>query len=381
MTLSRKFHIVFVQRTSSQLDVPFYSELSRLSNGSICLCYLNEEGIYRTQMDPELGVVPDFGLRYDFPVFHYSPSSLKKLLVSLRQNRPQLLVLMDLNRRMRIRLALCAWRAGIPVILRSDNNRVMSHARTGVALWLERFAWRSLFDGLAPVSPLTSEYYGAKDTDEIWPFPYMTDARRYGRNPEWPSMRIQLRDQLGFKRDQFVFLAVAKFSRRENPLGILRAFSYALERADGIGLILIGAGPMEREVRAWHESHVRQNAVLPGYIPYQGLERYFSASDAFVHLPEEGCWEASPQDALVAELGLICSSRTGVGLHFLTGDLREFLVNYDDPEEAGQAMIKLLELRGQIALRFEGAWRKAREEYTVQAVAGVWWKKMQRVLL
>jgi glycosyltransferase involved in cell wall biosynthesis len=205
----------------------------------------------------------------------------------------------------------------------------------------------------------------------------MTDALRYGRNPEWKSIRVHLRNQLGFKQDQFVFLAVTKFVRRENPLGILRAFSYAFGRAATIGLILVGAEPMESEVRAWHESHVRQSAVLPGYIPYQGLGRYFFASDAFVHLPEEGCWETSPQDALVAELGLICSNRTGAGLNFLTGALREFLVNYDDPEEAGRAMIKLFELGDQIPLRFEGAWRKAREEYTVQSVARLWWKKMQ----
>ncbi|MHB1543538.1 MAG: glycosyltransferase family 4 protein [Gammaproteobacteria bacterium] len=375
--IKRTFQIVFVQRTPSQLDVPFYSELNRITGGAICLFYLNQEGLFRTKIDPELGVIPAFDLRYDFPVFHYQEScDFQNLLTDLKAAQPELVVLEDLPRYRRLRLALSLRRYGAKVILRTDNNFLSPQARTGFPLWLERMACHMFFNGIAPVSPLTSEYYAISDKSKTWPFPYMTDVLKFGRKSDYEVVRTSVRKQMSLTEDHFVFLAVTKLDKRENPLGILRAFSYVNQHTTRCSLILIGSGPLEAEVRAYAETKLRKNVILLGYIPYMDLPKYFFASDAFIHLAEFECWGSSPLDALTAHLGLVCSERTGVGQVFLTDDLRCFRVPHNDPEAAAKAMLRLATM-GDCSASFAPAWQKASTEYTVQNVAKLWRDKIQ----
>lgn len=375
--IKRTFQIVFVQRTPSQLDVPFYSELNRITGGAICLFYLNQEGLFRTKIDPELGIIPAFDLHYDFPVFHYQEScDFQNLLMDLKAAQPKWVVLEDLPRYRRLRLALSLRLCGVKVLLRTDNNFLSSHARTGFPLWLERMACRMAFNGIAPVSPLTSEYYAISDKTQTWPFPYTTDVLKFGRKPDYESVRASVRKQMSLTGDHFVFLAVTKLDKRENPLGILRAFSYANQHAPHCSLILIGSGPLEVEVRDYVETKLSKAVRLLGYIPYKDLPKYFFASDAFIHLAEFECWGSSPLDALTAHLGLVCSERTGIGQVFLTEHLRCFRVPHDDPEAAAKAMLRLVDM-GDCSASFAQAWQKASAEYTVQNVAKLWRDKIQ----
>jgi hypothetical protein len=90
----------------------------------------------------------------------------------------------------------------------------------------------------------------------------------------------------------------------------------------------------------------------------------------FVRSCQAEPWGVSPQDALIAGLGLVTSDRVGAGLVFLEGDLARFVVPLSDNAAAVERMIELCDHPAGAA-RFAAARAKA-EGYTVVSCASRW---------
>ena len=110
--------------------------------------------------------------------------------------------------------------------------------------------------------------------------------------------------------------------------------------------------------------------IFPGFVPFRELQNYFFAADTFLHFAEREPWGVSPQDALIAGLGLVTSDRVGAGLVFLEGDLARFTVSLADHVAAVERMIELCDNPASTTL-FAAARTKA-EGYTVVSCARRW---------
>lgn len=369
--------VVFLQQTPSQVDVPFYSYLNKITEGRVVLIYLNNEGIYRTKPDPELGVIPVYGsLKDDFDMYHYSSKKIVEVAAKIKSLQPSFVVIQDLPSSQRLFFSIASKIIGATAILRTDVNILSDRDKNIFKLIGKKLMLRIAFDGLAPVSSLTSEYLSYKNKERIWPMPYATDRVKFGISKEKIEAGRLTRAKLKIREDDFVFLAVTKFSARENPIGILEAYSIIAKSNDHVKLILIGSGPQTDLVKSFISESNITSIISPGYVNYDDLEDYFFASDCFIHLPITECWGVSPQDALVAHKAIICSSRTGSGNIFLTGNLSRYLVPPDKPIVTAGIMQSLVSDPHSLA-NFEPAWRLAECEYTAQASAEWWARKMQ----
>ncbi|PUE17943.1 glycosyltransferase [Limnohabitans sp. WS1] len=372
--MKKNLSVLFVQCAPSQLDSSFYSELNERTKGRISLALMNDGDIRRTQLDPELGIVPKFPpLSEGYPIHHVPTErhgGLKKLIALIARLRPRMVVVQDQVWFSKISIALVCRVLRISVIMRSDKNELSSRSRVGWKRLVEAFLVKVLFDGIAPVSKLTASYYRWVDLKKIWWFPYPSSKSKFSRNDDYTDVRRNIRESLGIPMSHCVYLAVVKFVDRENPDGIIKAFHELSNWRTDASLLLIGAGPMEAQLKNMVENLEIKNVYFCGYVPYSTLQNYFWASDVFVHLAWVGPWEISPQDALVAHLGLVTSNCVGSGICHLEDELSRFIVNPDDPVAAARAMNEAGDAN--IDALFSRAWTSVTARFTSDELA-VWW--------
>ena len=336
--------IVFVQRQVSQIDEPVYALMHQLDSDASFVLYWNDYGYERSAVDPELGLVPDFK---EVEVFHYPKTwvderccTWRDILHSINKMHPRLVVLSDIPLRDRLCLAASMRARGIKVAFRSDKNHISLTARNGWRLALERQITHLFYNYLAPVSPLTNEYYAwREDAKRSIPFPYTTDLDKFAP-PEEAQVRARkrVRELLGISESTHVFLAAAKFVERENPWTLIRSYEqFSADDAD-VYLLALGDGPLLAEIRNYCVRQHIERIHFMGYVPFREIQNYFFAADTFLHFAHSEPWGVSPQDALIAGLSLIASEGVGSGKVFLSDALSRFLVVSTDHVIASERM-------------------------------------------
>jgi glycosyltransferase involved in cell wall biosynthesis len=367
--------IVFVQRDVSQLDEPVYAKIHELDPQACSVIYWNDYGYTRKHLDPELGLVPDLidgaGTGYPRSWLDSRLHSLTAVIRAVALQAPRIVVVSDIPQSDRLRMALRLRIRGISTALRTDKNALSERVHAGWKLAAERHLTRLAYTILAPTSPLTSAYYDWPPSRPSVPFPYTTNAEKFAPPPaERSQHRHDIRGHLGIDQSAHVFLSAAKFVARENPWALIRSFeTVAVERAHAC-LIALGDGPQLPEIKNYCAARGLDRVIFPGFVPFRELQNYFFAADTFLHFAEREPWGVSPQDALIAGLGLVTSNRVGAGLVFLEGVLARFVVPLADQAAAVERMIELCDNPASAAL-FTAARAKA-EGYTVVSCAGRW---------
>ncbi|WP_419481750.1 glycosyltransferase [Dokdonella sp.] len=367
--------LVFVQSAPSQLDGPFYAQLATRTRQFVVL-YLNGGREDRHVIDPELGFTPIFpsfdGTYPALALAAEEDGGIAAAIDCIRQWRPTHVVMQDQTWKGKLKIALACRAIEARAIVRSDKNYISARARTLPLRWLEGCFVKAGFGNLAPVSPLTANYYCWRDQTTIWPFPYPSSEAKFARNESYNEHRYAERERLGIARDTLVYLSVAKFVDRENPQAVIKAFARVRKNHANTRLVLVGAGSLECALRnACEVLRIEDSVVFTGYLPYEKLHLAFWMSDVFVHLANNEPWGGSAQDALVARMGLITSSKVGAGVCHLAGNLSRFVVDADDIAGASKVMSELASNPASLAA-FAPAWGAVRAGYTAESLAG-WW--------
>lgn len=367
--------IVFLQRQVSQLDEPVYGRMAEQDPASCAVVYWNDYGFTRKGMDPELGVVPDLtdagALAYPRLWIDSRVEGRAAVEGALLALEPRVVVLSDIPTLDRLRLALALRTRGIEVVFRVDKNHLSERPRNGVKLMAERRIVRHAFDALAPTSPLTNAYYAWPSDRRSIPFPYTTNERKFAPGPAVRgTKRRAVRARLRIGAGSHVFLAAAKFIARESPWELVESFARVADTHADAHLIALGDGPLLAEIRRHCRAQGLDRITFPGFVPFRELEDYFFAADTFLHLVAVEPWGVSPQDALIAGLGLVTSERVGSAQVFLDGELRRFLVPFGNCGAAAERMRELADRRDGADL-FAAARARTRD-YTVDACARSW---------
>lgn len=367
--------IVFLQCQVSQLDEPVYARMHALEPGCCAVVYWNDYGFERRRVDPEMGVVPDFR-QADLSSYPRSwidrrAQGREQVLGELMALDPRVVVLSDQPQLERLRLARALRKKSKRVALRVDKNHLSQKPRRGLALLAERQLTHRSFDLLAPTSRLTTEYYAWPASQPSLLFPYSTNEEKFTPAPRVKAeKRLAVRERLGIRSDAHVFVSATKFSARESPWELIESFARATAERTEMHLIALGDGPMRGDIERHCASVGLSNVSFPGFVPFRELPDYFFASDSLLHLVSVGPWEVSPQDALVAGLGVITTERVGSAQVFLQGPLRRFLVPFGDRRAAAERMCELAHLHDVAALFADARARTA--NHTVEATARRW---------
>lgn len=368
--------IVIVQSQVSQVDEPVYAKMHALSPGAVEVLYWNDYGFERKSQDPEIGFVPDLAdsLAGFYPRVWLDShvTSLADLLRSVQLHKPAIVVVSDLKQKDRLRLALHLRRAGTRIAFRTDKNSLSETVSSGLRLEMEKRVARAAYDILAPVSSLTTQYYDWPAAMPVLAFPYSTNEDKFSPpHAERKRRRIETRQKFSLPASAHVFLSIAKFAQRENPWAVIKAFELAVAERPDLRLIAVGDGPLLAEIKAYCAREPRlQGIIFPGFVPFRSLQDYMFAADTLMHLPFIEPWGLSPQDALIAGLGIITTDRVGAAQVLLDGDLKRFMVSPTNAAAAAARMIELAAMPDSAAI-FTPA-RIAAGEYTSSACASRW---------
>jgi glycosyltransferase involved in cell wall biosynthesis len=305
-----------VQSTPTQFDEPFYRYLAYETNLQFVVYYYNaSESMVKD--DPEMGRRVGWSSTADrgySAVFSKgaSPSRFARLVV---QANHDLIIISGFSESHALRTAIAARLHGTPTGLRSDNV-LPSHGGRGKHWWVKRLFYPLLFKlykTAHPVGNQSADYltsFGFRK-ESVFRFPYGVDHAWFARESaaaraDLPGLRASWR----LAPTGLVVCGVMKFSEREDPLTLVHAFKSARQRIPDLNLLLVGDGPLRRQVEDAAGDELGKSIALPGYQPYAKLPQVYAASDLFVHTAS-GAWEVSVNEALACGLPVIASDTVG----------------------------------------------------------------------
>jgi len=305
--------IAFLVERPTQFEAPFYRYVARQGGGELVVLFTEPEPA-APPFDPELGRAIAWGIDllggYPHDVL---PRRGRARWLRERLGGCDLLITNGYTRRPYLLAAALARRAGIPTALRLDSVPFGGSAARGRAkrLLVSGLLVRA-YDLFLGVGSLTLDYLRAcgVSAERTGLFPYAVDVEHFREASRLtPQERHAVRPGIGADGDARVVLSLAKFSPRETPWDLLRAF--ARLPADGATLVLAGDGPQRAELEALAAELAPGRVRFPGYVPYPELPALYAAADLFVHPAREERWGVSVAEALACGLPVVASSRVG----------------------------------------------------------------------
>ncbi|MFY9825869.1 MAG: glycosyltransferase [Thermoanaerobaculia bacterium] len=307
--------ITFLVERPTQFEAPFFRFAARDPEHEFRVLFTGSE-VADPVYDPELGTSVSWGIDLLGGYHHDScpggEGLEERLRSGLRSGRCDLLIANGYTQRAYREGVRIARRAGIATALRLDS--VLwdgSPARNLAKRLLFATYMKRTYDLFLAVGSLTLEYLRAFGVpqERVGLFPYAVDVEAFRSQSALPARERQaVRQRLGVPPDARVVLSLAKFSSREAPWDLLRAFArLRRETSEDLWLVLAGDGPE----RAALEQAAGPRVRFPGYVPYPELPALYAAADLFVHPAREERWGVSVQEALACGLPVVASSRVG----------------------------------------------------------------------
>ena len=186
--------------------------------------------------------------------------------------------------------------------------------------------WLSIYHTWHPVGTLARTFLEslAIIPRPVFYFSYAVDVAWFAQEScKVKKCRRELRGGYGLAPDDFVVIAVIKWSEREDPMTLLDAVLQAGQEVPKIKLLLLGDGPLREKIYS-HRAYASNRLVLPGYAKYSELPLYYGISDLFVHPARSEPYGVSVQEAMACGLPVLASDKVGAAVDFveanITGD-------------------------------------------------------------
>ncbi|MGH7919554.1 MAG: glycosyltransferase family 4 protein, partial [Candidatus Dormibacteraceae bacterium] len=185
--------------------------------------------------------------------------------------------------------------------------------------------------------------------------PNGVDVERF--RPDQPPIR-HLRD------DCVNFLFVGRLEKRKGLPDLIRGFERAHLREPRTRLIIVGEGPVKRQLEAYIQQHRVPNVVLAGRVPGEVLPRYHSTADVFCAPATGGeSFGIVLLEAMASRLPVLCTEIPGY-LSVVTSGGDALTVAPHSPVEIATGMVVLARdplLRQRLG---ESGMAKARQRYS-----------------
>lgn len=281
----RVLHVVSVaERTGgieNYLDVTFRAiQRMNLPNLDLELCY-SEASSRISQQEAEDRGFKLWGLRLSYNPLNYK-RYIRDFADELQRRGPYDVVHAHLSNFCALPL-LGARRAGVPVRIAHYHNLQSGHKNDWPRRMVEKWLQHQLLSAATDIYSLT--FAGLK----VWfGERALTDPRmkvmRYGINVgdyENVDARAEIRREFGVPETAPLFGHVGRFQWQKNHTRLLDAFRVVVDANPAAHLLLVGAGPLESEIRAQIERlNLGSRVHLAGF--RKDVPRILSALDVFV---------------------------------------------------------------------------------------------------
>ena len=307
--------LVIVQDVPTQFDVPLYNKIAQEQALSLSVLYTQT-----VSTDLEVGHSP----RWDHIQEHAYPHRFltdserfdaETVVRAILKENPRHVVISGYWPKLHRDILHLLRANGMSVGLRSDNT--IQHSRlSGLRGLLKRLYLRGLlpkYDVWHPVGNQAAAYleYLSSQSRPVHLFPYNVDRDWFRHHAaRTRAAREYHLSQLGWPAESYVVLGIMKWSTREDPMTLLRAFQ-AYQTSDlNARLVLVGDGPLRDQVNP-AVAELSGYVATPGYVSYSELPFWYGLADVFVHPAPGEPWGVSVSEALASGVPVIAS--TGVG--------------------------------------------------------------------
>ncbi len=267
---------------------------------------------------------------------------------------------------------------GIPILLRAETTDVAVQ-RSAIKEFSRHVFLKILYSqiaGFLAIGYNSRHHFRSRGITEnrIYRSPYNIDDELIAKQiKDYGGRRTEIRQELGFDEDQFVFIFSGKLTTGKNPLMIVEALRL-LPAASGVslGLIVMGDGLLRRQFEAGMQALSGIETVFTGFQNQSKLGRFYSAADCLVQPSWSETWGLVVNEALQFGMPVIVSDRVGCWRDLVIPGETGYVFPAGDAAALADCMsrvISLSKLRGN-GVR-EACRQKARQYSVEQAVAGI----------
>jgi len=253
-------------------------------------------------------------------------------------------------------MAACWW-SGVPFFLYGDSSFPPPETtlRSRIRARLLRMLFRSA-SGFMVSGALNADYYrhyGA-DPEHFFLLPWAVDNERFAEASRFaPGEREAMRETLGIRHDQTLFVFSAKLVGRKDPMTLVRAYEQLPDR-DRAALLFLGDGVLREPLETFAREHELRNIHFAGFVNQSELPKYYGMSDVFVLPSTYEPRGAVINEAMACGLPVIVTDRCGsIGDIVLEGE-NAFVYPAGDAAVLSKSMARLIadpELRARMAER------------------------------
>jgi len=133
---------------------------------------------------------------------------------------------------------------------------------------------------------------------------------------DWYRKKVsEVRGTASFDRErakypEFLVLYIGQLIERKGVRQLLKALDKL--RDSEIGLLIVGSGPQEQELREFCRVQNLQNVFFEGFQQQESLPHYYAMADIFILPSFKEVWGLVVNEALASGLYVLCSNRAGV---------------------------------------------------------------------
>lgn len=194
--------------------------------------------------------------------------------------------------------------------------------------------FNKVFDQFFAIGTLTKKFLNSVGVPEnkISIFSYVVDNDFFNKSSQLTlDEKLWLKGKLNIPVKAQVIVSVAKFSAREAPWDLLKAFSLIKDR--NLHLLLVGDGPIRNELEEYANNNFKKQVTFTGYVKYPELPKYYGISDLFVHTSNNEPWGVSVQEAMASGLPIITSELVGSSVDLIKEGQNGFIYKTNNIKE------------------------------------------------
>lgn len=229
-----------------------------------------------------------------------------------------------------------------PVVLWSSSNLV-DHARIWHREWIKKVLVARC-DAYNVYGSRSHEYLmrlGAKK-EKIFIVGNNTDNVFYSSQVEkFKGKKDALCEKYGLPKKNFLY--VGRFASEKNLLNFLKSYQKIRRERCGWGLILVGDGPLKREIEDYILRYDVPDVLLPGFKQKEEIAHFFAISNILVLPSFSEPWGLVVNEAMASGLPVLVSKNCGCYPDLVNDGENGFSFNPQNNEELLELMWKIVD--------------------------------------
>jgi len=186
------------------------------------------------------------------------------------------------------------------------------------------------------------KYYGVSDK-KILNFPYTWGYEWFlEKSDKLKPQREAMRQKLGIKEEDFVFLIVCRLEPEKNIFLLLDAFRDL--NIKNKKLFIVGQGVLLQKIKEYINNFNIKNVFLTGFKNCNELIEYYNIADAFVLSSSYEPWGMVINEAMCFGLPVIASDRVGAAVDLVIENYNGFIFSYNKPDDLAKKLFKISSL-------------------------------------